>query len=335
MKGTSCAFLFKSSSSNFHSCGILKRKHLPFTRYSQGSRQRRADCDCVGGGIINRAIALWGKMATTLFKAISAFGLKTSAFLQSLFLFSFDTLLQAVKNLPSTGPANQPSLPCSTSGSASSASRKNHNGEGDIDSDDNADMTGDSSSSTASAPRDIQASVSKIVPALPRIPPNKKENGATPKVSPAGVDTQLTDGLSHLNLNGTRAAAAPCPASHQAAVNGTGIVTENGNANGVVLNGASPQQIDQDLCNGIAAEDLTRALPVPTTHSVSQLSQPKEEMTTIQLDGETVEILAKVETPEQAAEKAMHSRFMREALDMVSLSVFSFPLEGYGTFPAA
>jgi hypothetical protein len=274
-------------------------------------------------------------MATTLFKAISAFGLKTSAFLQSLFLFSFDTLLQAVKSLPNTGPANQPTLPCSTSGSASSASTKDPNGEGDIDSDDNAEMTGDSSSSTASAPRDRKASVSNIVPALPRIPPNKKENGTTRKVSPANVDTQLTDGLSHLNLNGNRTAAAGGSAPHPAAINGTGIVTENGNANGVVLNGASPQQIDQDVCNGITAEDLTRALPVPTTHSVSQISEPKEETTTIQLDGETVEILAKVETPEQAAEKAMHSRFMREALDMVSFSVSPFLLQGYGAFPAA
>lgn len=330
MQDTSCAFLLKPSLSNFkfHACAILKRRHPPSTQYPQISRQCWEGYDCVGGGVINRVSACWDKMASALFKAITAIGLNSAAFLQSRFLFSFDTLLQAVKNLSNTGQTNQPTLPCSTSGSPSGspsgppsespASAKEQNDEGDHGSDNTTDMAGAPSSSTASAPRGRQPSVSTTVPARPRIPPTK-ENGPPPKAPPS--DSQLTDGLSRLDLNGTGATSAPLAASHQAVVNGTGVLAEKENGAGVVPNGVSAQPSGPGAGNGIAAGHAPRILPVPQIKSVSQTGEAKE-TTTIQLDGETVEILAKVETPEQAAERAIHSRFMREALDMVSRSIF-------------
>ncbi|KAK4150951.1 hypothetical protein C8A00DRAFT_45746 [Chaetomidium leptoderma] len=253
-------------------------------------------------------------MAGTFFKAISAIGLKTSAFLQSLFLFPFNVVLQlAVGRFPGLRQTTQPTLPCSTSASASasasSSSKETRNNDvsagsssSSSSSHNGSDMTTASPASAASESQGQKTHVSKIVPALPRTPPAGKENRAPPTASPSQVDAQLTDKLSRLDLDEAGTAAAATTSARDAGA------------------GTGKQAAQND-----GADDVTRALPVPLTPSVSQIGGLKEATTTttttIQLDGETVQVQAKVQTPEQAAERAIHSRFMREALDMAKLAL--------------
>lgn len=253
-------------------------------------------------------------MAGTLFKALTAIGLKTTAALQSLFLFPFTTFLRVVDLFPNLRQPTQPTLPCSTSGSASSASssRDSHNdavADGGR-SNNRSDMAPASSSSAAQQSQNQKPPTPKIVPALPRAPLTEKGNRAPVKAAPPPeVDAQLSDKVSRLNLKEDATTVGSSSTSVQDVVNAAGSVAENETGKPVSL----------DSANGSAAEEVTRELKVPQT------SELKETATTIELDGETVEILSKVETSEQAAERAMHSRFMREALDMASPhTIFAF-----------
>ena len=249
-------------------------------------------------------------MAGTLLKAVTAIGLKTTAFLQSLFLFPFNTVLQAVHLLPGFRQTKPPLLPRSTTSGAVSSTPPTEARNNNNNTDDNNEVgdggrhsdtemtTAPASSSGGSAP------VPKIVPALPRAPLASRENRSPTKPSPTKADAQLSDKLSRLDLDETETAADQASsASLQDVVNGT--------VSSLVGDGPTA-----------APGEVTRALPVPLTHTVSQTSKPKETAATatMQLDGVTVQIQARDETPEQAAERAMHSRFMREALDMVRLS---------------
>jgi hypothetical protein len=258
--------------------------------------------------------------------------------------------LQAVHYLPGFRQTKQqqPLLPCSTtttSGAAASSSTPGETVNNDNDNnhnnnttdDNNNEVAGDgarnndsemttapSSSSAASA----FAPVPKIVPALPRAPLASRENRSPTKTSSIKPDAaaQLSDKLSRLDLDETETAAEQAPsaaASLQDVVNGSGSsVSDAGTGNQAALVAAQqsgPRSMSSLIGDDAAAAEVTRALPVPLTHTVSQTSRPKE-TTTMQLDGVTVQIQARDETPEQAAERAMHSRFMREALDMVSLT---------------
>lgn len=284
-------------------------------------------------------------MAIALFKAISGIGLKTTAFLQSLFLFPFGALLQGMNRFSNSGgPSNQPpALPCSTTASVSPRSTKIYH---DIDVDREHEATGNgsdmrttsSSPAAGSAPQDHNkgpASQCRIPPGHPPAASATKENCPPPKASPTDIDAQgISNGLSRLDLNGTGQTTGSGLTSHHPAMeNGTGGVTvtedRSGGAEVVSAGGGGaaahergrPAPADGRFGGivGIVGGEVTRAPPVPLRHSISQTRKLKETMT-IQLGGsETVQIQAKLETPEQAAERAMHSRFMRDALDMVSL----------------
>ncbi|KAJ4298408.1 tRNA(adenine34) deaminase [Collariella sp. IMI 366227] len=118
--------------------------------------------------------------------------------------------------------------------------------------------------------------------------------------------TQLSEGISRLNLaeNGS-----PNPQLSLSAANGTNKQ----------ITGAENDPASMD--GSTATEVVARAAPIPLTHAISQTSKLKETVSTIQLGSEKVQIQSKIETPEQAAERAMHSRFMREALDMAKLAL--------------
>ncbi|KAH6855335.1 hypothetical protein B0I37DRAFT_302912 [Chaetomium sp. MPI-CAGE-AT-0009] len=258
-------------------------------------------------------------MAATFFSVVSAIGLKTTAFLQSLFLFPYNTALEVAHLFSNFCQPNQPILPCSTSSSASPAqeTRNINVGDGSRHSDD--DMA---ASSSSSVPRGQHAPASKIAPAVSPTPPVAKENCLLSAASPAEADGQLSRKLSRLELKETDTAAEKSPSPLRGVVNGADNNAEDGIGKQITQNGALPQQSGPDNTRDNAAGgEVTRTLPVPLTHTVSQTSNPKETATTIQLDGVTVQVQDKVETPEQAAERAMHSRFMREALDMARLAL--------------
>lgn len=262
-------------------------------------------------------------MAIALFKAISGIGLKTTAFLRSLFLLPLGFLLQAVKIFFPSSSRNQRTLPCSTSRSPSPTPHKIDK-DVDVDSGDDgsvsgSDMTAFSTMPAISASQDKKAPASHITPALQRALASK-ENCPPPRASQTGHDAQLiNDGLSSLHINETGKAMVGVPTPLQAIGNGTVALTDGGSGKGVMSVGAPAQK--HGLVAGVSIGNIvegrvTPASPVPLTHSVSQTSKLKE-TTTIQLGSETVQIQARTGTPEQAAEKAMHTRFMEDALDMV------------------
>ncbi|EAQ90041.1 hypothetical protein CHGG_06660 [Chaetomium globosum CBS 148.51] len=230
---------------------------------------------------------------------VSAIRLKTTAFLQSLFLFPFNTALQVVQLFPNFRQTNPPILPCSTPSSSSASSsqeaRNTTAGDGSRNSDDNM-----AAISSATVPRGQHAPASKIISALPRTPPGTKENHLLKTVSPTDVDDQLRRDISRLKLNEADTAAETPPNLLKDVVDGgAGNSVENGVGKRVTQNGALLQQSGPDSISDSVAETTT----------------------TIQLDGVAVHIRDNVETPEQAAERAMHSRFMREALDMARLAL--------------
>ena len=179
--------------------------------------------------------------------------------------------------------------------------------------------------------------VPNIVPALPRLPlPPMRENvvpkpaAATPPVAttptPAPASdadptiSHITSRLSRLRMDGGVDTEAPSPslqpqragedASAKESIAGTSIPPAVATFDPLVTNLLS------DISNSTPRE-VVRAPAVPLHHGISQTSKLKD-TTTITVGKDNVQIQAQVETPEQAAERAMHSAFMREALDMVS-----------------
>ncbi|KAL2171180.1 hypothetical protein VTG60DRAFT_3491 [Thermothelomyces hinnuleus] len=266
-------------------------------------------------------------MAATLFKAVLAIGLKTTAFLQSLFLFPFNTVLRVVQLFPSFRQTDQPILPCSTSGPTSSSSAGearniSNNKDDDVGDGGCHNETGMAHAASAST---ASARVSSIVPALPRAPPpSGRENHAPAADTPVKADAQLDAALSRLDANGAGLAGETRPGALQSVIDGTGSTTGDGTGKSVTAHDGTAlpqQQPDRVNWGDGTPEGVTRAPPIPLTHTVSQASRLKETAPTMQPDGPTVLVNAKTETPEQAAEKAMHSRFMREALDMARLAL--------------
>jgi hypothetical protein len=125
-----------------------------------------------------------------------------------------------------------------------------------------------------------------------------KENQAMAGASSSKTDSQLNDPFARLTLEEARKASATPSATLRDTTN------EN-------------QSAADDVFQGSTDGGVVRALPVPLAHTVSKEAAAAA-TATIEMDGETVQIQPKVETPAQLAERAMHSRFMREALDMVS-----------------
>lgn len=274
-------------------------------------------------------------MAVTLFQAVSAFGRKTTTFLWSLFLFPFNTFMQAARLFPAFQQTSPPPIlprsastsgsgPGSSSGTGSgsspssleepgySGSRNNTHGDGNAgygSHNKDTNMTTALASPAASAHQDRKGVPSGVVPAAPRVPPAASGDENRPQPSSPSTaqddDAQFIEMTSNLNLNDKPAQESDAPPiPFQDVANRLGITT---------MDAASSSKADE-----VVAPEVTKAPAVPLMHAFSQTSRLKETPTTMELDGVTVQVHSKTETPEQAAERAVHSRFMREALDMVS-----------------
>ncbi|KAK3695625.1 hypothetical protein B0T22DRAFT_113371 [Podospora appendiculata] len=286
-------------------------------------------------------------------KAAPALSQQIFVFLHSLLLLLLDAFRQALKFFSTLGQADQkPALLSSSDDAAARESRNsvnvdvadacNHNTDANpppVDTDAGMDRTKmASSSSSSSQPARKRAPVPKIIPALPLVPLlPKKENSAPPKPNRDST-TQLNEGLARLVLNGAGSADEPRLEARAGAGNpSSGIVAvetkpPHGNENGGsssritdekdVSSDKSAQPLQEASTNGVGAKEVTRAPAVPLAHEVSQTSKLKE---TVKPSDDTVETHVKapvkVETPEQAAERAIHSGFMREALDMARLAL--------------
>ncbi|KAK3337546.1 hypothetical protein B0T19DRAFT_78170 [Cercophora scortea] len=289
-------------------------------------------------------------------KAAPALSQQIFVFLRSLLLLFLDAFRQAVKFFSNLGQADQkPALLPSSDDAAARTSRHNVNADVvdacnhrtdanpppvDTDADMDSTKMATSSSSSSNQPARKRAPVPKIIPALPLVPLlPKKENSAPQKPNRDATATQLNEGLARLVLNGAVSAGEPRLEARAGAGNSSsGVVAvdtkaPHGNENG--SSSSSRVVIEQDAVsdkpaqplqeagtNGADAREITRAPAVPLTHEVSQTSKLKE---TVSPGDDTVEAVvkvpAKVETPEQAAERAIHSGFMREALDMARLAL--------------
>ncbi|KAK4200129.1 putative tRNA-specific adenosine deaminase [Triangularia verruculosa] len=301
------------------------------------------------------------KMAVTLFQALSATGLKAIAFLQALLWFPAGAFRQALALLSATtsSPHHRPGSPtlprtCRPADSLENNTlddNNNNNNQVDLDAQQNSDSNTDltMAGDTPSASRQQQqqqyssrnASFPKVVPAIPRFAPtSKKDTGpaaAAAKITTVANDLagSVANGVSRLSLsesastsnrvlagsdgNAGAASAAAVRATPAESNTNTGAAGLN-KENFVQSNGALPDIFGGD--DGLATQEVTRAPAVPLTHAISQTSKLKEmPPPTIQLGDELVHILDKDETPEQAAERAIHSGFMREALDMARLAL--------------
>ena len=193
-----------------------------------------------------------------------------------------------------------------------------------------------SSAAPAKAALPKKVPVPNVIPALPRLPLlRKRENVttlgptliSTATAVTATNDAQLSNGVARLRLDG--GAVMPQADSVPKMVEVTeGDEKEASQIAGGGLFRAATQQIlvDVGVNDSSAKREVVRAPPVPMTHEFSQTSKLKETATTIRVGKDTVQIKrALAETPEQAAERAIHSGFMRAALDMVSFLVLSVP----------
>ncbi|KAK4102822.1 cytidine deaminase-like protein [Parathielavia hyrcaniae] len=275
-------------------------------------------------------------MAGTLFKAISAIGLKTGAFLQSLFRFSFNAFLQSLHRFPGFRQTTQPTLPYSTSSPTSSSSsssssclREVHNNDACADSRRNeSDMavTSSSSAGPGSQPQGRAGSKTGAAPQPHAAALVRNENLPSGDVSTTKGLSQLGDKLLRLELDdaGRAAATASSLTSLRDVANRRASAQNGGSARHAIQDAALLKQSGLDGVSDSSAREVSLSSPVPPMHSVSQTSRPTgtaTTTTTMELGGETVLIQPKIETPEQAAERAMHSRFMREALDMARLAL--------------
>lgn len=290
-------------------------------------------------------------MAVTLFQALSATGLKAFAFLQALLWFPAGVFRQALALVSAATSSphrpSSPTLPRTSAPAAGSLGNCNNTADNDQadlhanqDSDaDNTDLTmaGDTSSASSRQQQTLSknAPLPKVVPAMPRFgPASSKENvpaasAANPAVTTNNSADEVANGVSRLSLRESAAASnrVLSASDGNAGAGSTAAPAENGGTAAlskgtfVQSNGALPDIFGGD--EALATQEVTRAPAVPLTHSISQTSKLKEmPPPTIQLGDETLHILEKEETPEQAAERAVHSGFMREALDMVG---FKFP----------
>ncbi|VBB73702.1 Putative tRNA-specific adenosine deaminase [Podospora comata] len=289
-------------------------------------------------------------MAVTLFQALSATGLKAFAFLQALLWFPAGVFRQALALVSAATSSphrpSSPTLPRTSAPAAGSLGNCNNTADNDQadlhanqDSDaDNTDLTmaGDTSSASSRQQQTLSknAPLPKVVPAMPRFgPASSKENvpaasAANPAVTTNNSADEVANGVSRLSLRESAAASnrVLSASDGNAGAGSTAAPAENGGTAAlskgtfVQSNGALPDIFGGD--EALATQEVTRAPAVPLTHSISQTSKLKEmPPPTIQLGDETLHILEKEETPEQAAERAVHSGFMREALDMARLAL--------------
>ncbi|KAK3331166.1 hypothetical protein B0H66DRAFT_91832 [Apodospora peruviana] len=213
--------------------------------------------------------------------------------------------------------------------------------------DDDIEMAATSSSSSSAAPPPPKkGSLPKIIPALPLVPIlPRRESSSAAKVVNRDVQN-LNENIACLGLNGraspaggvqrrTASAAPLAPAPVVVQHSGSGQDKENKDIKATkdkettaVRNDPAavvPVLQSTSSLNGAAngKREVLRSPPVPIIHQVSQSSNLKE--TAVKLGTDTLQIQTPPpeveETPEQAAERAIHSGFMRDALDMARLAL--------------
>ncbi|KAK0723670.1 hypothetical protein B0T21DRAFT_453303 [Apiosordaria backusii] len=288
-------------------------------------------------------------MAVTLFQALSATGLKAAAFVQALLWFPAGVFRQAFASFSATTSSpHRPSSPtllrASTpaAGSLENNTTDDNNNQGDLhaqrNSDSNTDLTmaGDTYSALQQQQNSARkASLPKIVPALPRFASTSKKevvpatSAAKSTTATSNLADDVANGVSRLSLNESASASNRVlsaldgnAGTSSAPVRATpaGSAATLNKENFVQTNGALADIFGGD--DALATQEVTRAPAIPLTHAISQTSKLKEmPPPTIQLGDELLHILDKEETPEQAAERAIHSGFMRDALDMARLAL--------------
>lgn len=245
---------------------------------------------------------------------------------------------------------NSPAAPKAVSDSNDVDDQRPAGEEGESD---DATMTAGSSENVPPPPKlqpqrrlPRKVSVPNIIPALPRLPlPPKRENAA-PKfpTSPTGGPAAASSS----SVSPTNSAPGAAIAQLGTGLEGLRLAPQSReNANAALLSQSQPATVPETpaLANGgkRTAENLVpsrnlcrlgldpdsngpdrevlRYPAVPLSHDVSQTSKLKE--TTIMVGQDTVHIQtqARGKTPEEATERALHSGFMREALDMVCFSL--------------
>lgn len=178
-----------------------------------------------------------------------------------------------------------------------------------------------------------------VIPALPILPlPHPKRDNMARKTTPSAASsvrsatsatlsssagttaTRLSNGVANLRLESASSGKGPATAARPAA-DESAASAGNGNAKAPAQTTTAnadpfgnPPFLDLGA-NGDSREVL-RAPAVPMMHDVSQTSKLKEAASSKASD-DGVLAPVKPDTPEQAAERAIHSGFMREALDMV------------------
>ncbi|KAM7186539.1 hypothetical protein V8F33_011743 [Rhypophila sp. PSN 637] len=192
----------------------------------------------------------------------------------------------------------------------------------------------------------------KIAPALPLVPPQPRRKESTNALKGSLTKKQsglngLNDGLSRMQLDGDSAASTEkrlleggnaavlgqAPPSLQTITNrSTPITKENSSVVDTRGKGKEPangpnENAPLSTPQEEAKREVVRSPPVPLIHDVSQSSNLKEITANFNTPISITEIAPIIrapdpeETPEQAAERKLHSGFMRDALDMVCLMV--------------
>lgn len=177
-----------------------------------------------------------------------------------------------------------------------------------------------------------------VIPALPILPlPLPKRDNMALKTTPSAASsvrsatsatlsssagttvTKLSNGVANLRLEGALSGKGPTPAARPAA-DENAASAGNGNAKAPAQTTTNADPFSNppflDLAANGDSREVLRAPAVPMMHDVSQTSKLKETASSKASD-DGVLAQVKPDTPEQAAERAIHSGFMREALDMV------------------
>lgn len=285
-----------------------------------------------------------GRRVLALFESVFALVLEVlrSALRHTLHLFCPPSSATA----PASSPANpldqqtgepQPQLSTTRPPPASESHRVDQGGNPpEPDSDDSMAAT------AAPLPPGTNKHLKKrptVIPALPILPlPHPKRDNMALKTTPSAASSvrsaasatlsssagttvaRLGNGVANLRLESASSGKGPATAARPAADE---IAASAGNgsakapAQTTTTNAdpfGNPPFLDPGA-NGDSREVL-RAPAVPMMHGVSQTSKLKETASSKASD-DGVLAQVKPDTPEQAAERAIHSGFMREALDMV------------------
>ncbi|KAL0468803.1 hypothetical protein QR685DRAFT_545635 [Neurospora intermedia] len=186
--------------------------------------------------------------------------------------------------------------------------------------------------------------VPNILPALPLAAP-AKENAAPVKAgstvaASADSENNLTGDLERLSIatdaaavaatgvvgSGDRVLATQQPLYNTTQDNNTTPAAAADGANDAeprqhlktnVFHGHGPStSVGWNIVDSLPRAPVVRSPAVPINHELSQTSQLKEGFT-----DSAAQLEAELETPEEAAERAMHAGFMREALDMARLAL--------------